>query len=132
MTAKATKKKPAKPAARTGKKSGAKSGARKKNAGTFKKGKDPRRGRGPKPGTGGRPPDEFKRRMRELASSKEAEEYLERCLRGEFGPKFFLAARQDVADRGYGKPVQAHEVSGTDGEPIEVAVTHRIIDASAD
>lgn len=34
----------------------------------FAKGGDPRQGRGPAPGTGGRPPDAFKRRAQELAN----------------------------------------------------------------
>lgn len=87
--------------------------------------------KGNTPGTG-RPPDEFKQRMRELTTRKDVETYLERCLKGEFGPKFFLSAWREMRDSGYGKPVQAHEVSGADGAPIEVAVTHRIVDASAD
>ena len=52
---------------------------------------------------GGRPPNLFKQKMRELASLESAEEYLERCITGEFGPKFFLAAYQYVTEQGYGK-----------------------------
>ena len=71
---------------------------------------------------GGRPLNEFKARMRELADSEAVEAYLRRCLAGEFGPKFFLAARQQAKEDGYGKAVQAVEIGGTDGGPLDVTV----------
>lgn len=86
--------------------------------GAFKPGSDARRGRGPKPGSGGRPPDEFKARMQGLASNESVEGYLTRCLNGEFGPKFFLGALGYVTDRGYGKAAQP--ISGSAGEPLEI------------
>ena len=52
---------------------------------------------------GGRPPDEFKRRMAELASSDEALEYLRECLRGDHGGKVAVTAHKHVSERGYGK-----------------------------
>ena len=66
-----------------------------RNGGTLRRGN---------PGNnGGRPSNDFKDKMRELASLESAEEYLERCIKGEFGPKFFLAAYQYVTEQGYGK-----------------------------
>ena len=41
--------------------------------------------------------------MRQLASSDEAFDYLEQCVRGEYGPAIFLAAHKCVTERGYGK-----------------------------
>jgi hypothetical protein len=90
-------------------KSGAKSG---KKPGTFKKGGDPRQGRGPKPGTGGRPPDEFRQLMREMVNRKKALGFLERCIDGEFGPRFHVQAVQYATDRAYGKASQPVEMSG--------------------
>jgi hypothetical protein len=66
--------------------------------------------RGSKPGNTpgtGRPPDEFKRRMREIATQQEVEEYFDRCIKGKFGPAFHLKALEHAADRGYGRPTQS-------------------------
>lgn len=70
--------------------------------GKLKRGSQP----GGTPGPG-RPPDEFKRRMRELATLEDVETYFGRCVRGEFGPVFHLKALEFAADRGYGKPTQS-------------------------
>lgn len=79
--------------------------------------------RGGVPGNkGGRPPNEFKQKMRELASREDVEAYFERCLQGEFGPKFYLAARQSAIEQGYGKAVQAVELGARDGEPLSLTV----------
>ena len=66
-----------------------------RNGGTLRRGNPGNRG--------GRPSNDFKNKMRELASLESAEDYLERCIKGEFGPKFFLAAYQYVTEQGYGK-----------------------------
>lgn len=58
--------------------------------------------------------------MREITSQKNVEAYLRKCLRGDFGPKFFLAALNYTTDRGYGKAAQPMEHSGPNGKPIEV------------
>jgi hypothetical protein len=71
---------------------------------------------------GGRPPDEFKRRMAEMASSDAALSYLEECLTGTHGPEVALRAQQYAADRGYGKPSQPVEHTGKDGEPLRVEI----------
>lgn len=54
-------------------------------------------------GGSGRPPDEFKRRMRELASSEASIAYLEQCINGVHGPKAAASAREYATERGYGK-----------------------------
>jgi hypothetical protein len=55
----------------------------------------------------GRPPNEFMMQMRQLATLPEAEAYTQRCILGEFGPKFHIEARKWAADRGYGKAAQS-------------------------
>lgn len=79
---------------------------------------------GGKPGNrgGGRPPDEFNRRMRELASSEAALAYLEECLTGVHGPKAHASAMAFAAERGYGKVPQALEHTGKDGAPLVVRI----------
>lgn len=52
---------------------------------------------------GGRTPDEFKKRMREIASSEAALKYLEECIHGDHGPKAAASARAYATERGYGK-----------------------------
>lgn len=83
----------------------------------FAKGADARRGRGPKPGTGGRPPNEFKDHMQALASGADVDAYLRKCLAGDFGPKFFLSALAYATDRGYGKAPQSVDVTAYDFNP---------------
>lgn len=112
-------------------KSGKKSGKR-KQPGAFKKGGDPRQGRGPKKGApnAGRPPDEFKRRMQAIASKDETLAYLDELTtkargrgksRAGADPQTFLKAFKETADRGYGKAVQPIEHAGPDGGPIPLA-----------
>ena len=68
---------------------------------------------------GGRPTDEFKRRMRELASRDKTFAYLDECLSGKHGPQVFLSAFQLASDRAYGKvPNAAQEPS--DMEPLTI------------
>lgn len=70
---------------------------------------------------GGRPPNEFKAAMRALADREDIRAYTERCLKGEFGPKFHMHALAYVTDRGYGKAAQP--VVGADGEsPLKMIV----------
>ena len=66
---------------------------------------------GPNDGNGGgRPPDEFKRRMREIASNDDALDFLRACANGEFGAQFAIKAQEYAAERGYGKEIQ--EIKG--------------------
>ena len=68
---------------------------------------------------GGRPPNAFKQKMRELASLESAEQYLEDCITGKYGPKFFLKAYQYVTEQGYGKATQFVEtVDRTPRAPV--------------
>lgn len=90
----------------------------------FAKGKDGRRGRGPKKNApnAGRPPSEFKRLMQGIASRADAITRL-RKLTGtnkSVSDEVFLKAFKESADRGYGKAVQPLEHSGPDGDPIPV------------
>lgn len=71
--------------------------------GKLRKGSAPGTNRG---GTG-RPPSDFMLNMRALATLPEAEAYTQRCILGEFGPKFHIEARKWAADRGYGKAAQS-------------------------
>ena len=59
---------------------------------------------------GGRRPEEFKRQMRELASSPAAIEYLRGCVHGEYGPAAAIAAWRLIVERGYGKVAPQSEV----------------------
>jgi hypothetical protein len=68
----------------------------------------------------GRPSDEFKRRMREIASSNEALAFLEACVRGDHGPRIAIAAHRHVSERGYGKVLQ--EVGATSMTPLNVEI----------
>lgn len=82
--------------------------ARKTIGRPFKKGGDPRQGRGPRPGTGGRPRDEWKAALRELVSSDAALERLGAILADPTHPQF-LRAMEFAAERGFGKEAQALE-----------------------
>lgn len=101
-----------------GDKSGAKSGKRR---GTFTGKDDPRNGRGPKKGApnAGRPPSEFKQAMRQLADRGAVRQRLEHLTSAKNkDADLFLRAFKETADRGYGKPAQAVELSGPDGGPV--------------
>jgi hypothetical protein len=69
--------------------------------------------RGGTPGNkGGRPPDEFKAIMRELASSAERMEHARKILDNPDHPHF-LNAWKFVTEQGYGKAKETVEHSGT-------------------
>lgn len=57
----------------------------------------------------GRPPDEFKHKMREMASRDDVLAYLDECLRGEHGAKAAISAHRHITERGYGKVPQTIE-----------------------
>jgi hypothetical protein len=76
---------------------------------------------------GGRPPDEFRRRMAELVNQEGVEEYLEECLRGTHGAKPFVAALQHCTAYGYGKPTQKvewHDKTPGTRSPRELAAEY--------
>lgn len=69
---------------------------------------------------GGRTKDEFRARMRELASGDDALEYLRACLAGVHGPKAHTSAMAFAAEHGYGKPAQPLE--GDPNKPISIRI----------
>jgi hypothetical protein len=71
---------------------------------------------------GGRPPDEFKRRMREIASSDEALAYLTDCAKGLHGPKAAASAQAYASERGYGKEPSVTKITGDDSAPLTIRV----------
>lgn len=71
---------------------------------------------------GGRTKDEFKARMRELASSDAALDFLGAALRGEHGPKAHASAMAFAAEHGYGKATETVEMTGAAGGPLELTV----------
>lgn len=71
---------------------------------------------------GGRPADEFKAKMRELASSEATLTYLQRCIEGKEGPKAAASALAFAAERGYGKEAQVTKVVGDAVEPLVIKV----------
>lgn len=87
-----------------------------------------KRGRGPKKGApkAGRPPDEFKAMLAELASREATLDAVRRILEDPSHPQF-LRAMEFATERGYGKVAQAVEHTGAAGAPLEVLVTRRLI-----
>ena len=79
---------------------------------------------------GGRPPQEFRERMRQLISRDDVEAYFEECLTGKHGPKIHVAALAYASDRGYGKAAQP--IVGEDGGPVRTTVTLRMVKAKTD
>lgn len=70
---------------------------------------------------GGRPKDEFKARMRELASGAETEAALQTILNDSQHPHY-MKALAFAAEHGYGKPTDHVEMSGVGGGPLEMTV----------
>jgi len=60
---------------------------------------------------GGRTPDEFRRKMAELASRDDVLDYLSQCLEGKYGARAAVAAHKHVSERGYGREVQPISVT---------------------
>ena len=83
-----------------------------------------KRGRGPAPGSpnAGRPPDEWKAKLRELASRENVLAHIQTVL--DSGPEhpFFAKALEYVTEHGYGKATQHIEQSGA--STLEVIVRH--------
>ena len=71
---------------------------------------------------GGRPPDEFRAKMRELASLPEVEDYFAACIKGEHGPMIAMRAKEYADERGYGKEAQVTKVVGDAVEPLIIKV----------
>ena len=83
-----------------------------------------KRGRGPAPGApnAGRPPDEWKAKLRELASRENVLAHIQTVL--DAGPEhpFFAKALEYVTEYGYGKATQHIEQTGSN--TLEVIVRH--------
>ena len=96
------------------------------NSGTFQKGADPRRGRGPAKGApnAGRPPSEFKEWCKALLNDDTNREQVEKVLANADHPAY-KEMWKAIADRAHGKPSQAVELTGKDGEAIEHV--HRVL-----
>ncbi len=84
----------------------------------------PGKGRGPKPGApnAGRPPDEWKAKLREMASRDEVLAHVNSVLLQ--GPEhpFFDKALQYVTDHGYGKAASSVDVT-SGGEKLAPSQT---------
>jgi hypothetical protein len=95
-----------------------------RSTGSFRRGHDPRRGRGPRKGTAnaGRPPLAWRQALRELADRPAILRHLQEAL--DVGPAHsdgFWEALKYCTLNGYGRPVQP--VSGPHGEsPLEAPV----------
>lgn len=88
-------------------------------SGTFAEGDDPRRGKGPPKGSGGRPPNKFKQDCSDLTDTvilTKAQKYLR--AKTPKDPAWRWCA-QFVADYGKGKPTQHLDVTSRHEETIE-------------
>lgn len=90
-----------------------------------KGGKDPRQGRGPKPGApnAGRPPNWFKLEMERIGTRPEVFARLRRLTSSsaKVPDDMFLRAFKEITDRWRGKAVQPLEHAGPEGGPIPIA-----------
>jgi len=98
-------------------------GVKKVGGRPFAVGADPRRGNGPAKGApnAGRPRDEWKARLRAMASKDQVLDHVESAL--DMGPAhpFFEKALAYVTDHGYGRASQSLDVT-TGGEPLTLRV----------
>ncbi|MGI9077580.1 MAG: hypothetical protein ACR2G6_09665 [Gemmatimonadaceae bacterium] len=85
----------------------------------FVRGADSRRGCGPRKGApnAGRPPDEFKEYCRRLLATPGVDKEIESVLQDSSHPAY-AAMWKTVADRAYGRAVQAVELTGRDGASV--------------
>ncbi|MCA3247413.1 MAG: hypothetical protein ING29_13150 [Azospirillum sp.] len=79
--------------------------------------------KGKSPNPGGRPKDAFGLAKEARKHGPDAIKVLVSLMKSEDqAGKTRVAAAQVLLDRGYGKPIQAHEVTGKDGAPIQFNV----------
>jgi hypothetical protein len=96
----------------------------------FAKGDDPRRGKGPPKGSGGRPRNEFRERIRDLLNSDKVKQAVQKVIENPDHPQF-TALYSKLLVQAHGNPAQQVEHTGEEGGPIEIAVTHEVIDPLA-
>lgn len=88
--------------------------------GGFKPGDDPRRGHGPKPGTGGRPRDEFYDWLRSIVYDPRVRARYEAIMLLSPDPDLFLKALKFGDERLHGKPTQPVDFGGNGDEDVEI------------
>ncbi len=93
----------------------------------FQPGPDPRRGRGPKKGTDGRPRNEFKQELRALASDDAVLRRLRAILWQCTDPTTWLRALAFATEHGYGKAIQP--ITAARDESAEVDELRKMSDA---
>jgi hypothetical protein len=94
----------------------------------FQKGHDPRRNTtkaGP-----GRPRNEFRERIRDLLNSDKVKQAVQKVIENPDHPQF-TALYSKLLVQAHGNPAQQVEHTGEEGGPIEIAVTHEVIDPLA-
>lgn len=90
-------------------------------SGTFQKGDDPRRGRGPAKGHGGRPPIVFKMACSDLTDNQvlpKVQTYLE-STKADPSDSSWRWCAQFVADYGKGKPTQHVDVTSRHEDALD-------------
>lgn len=87
----------------------------------FKKGFDPKRGKGGVRPNSGRPKDETREIFQKIIRDSGMYEKLAKMIQEETGEMFLKASRLAL-EYGVGKPAQALEVSGKDGQPVQWSV----------
>ena len=70
---------------------------------------------------GGRPPDAFRARMRELLDRPSVDRFLTECLNGDHGEWAYFKALEFAAERGEGKVPNVTKLQGG-GEPLEIVI----------
>lgn len=79
-------------------------------------------GRGPKKGTGGRPPDQFTKFLHDLLYDDACKERLRAIFLSDSDNDRFLRAVMWAVERLYGKPAQRLEHGTAEGETIRVTL----------
>ena len=75
---------------------------------------------------GGRPPDEFRARLRAMVSREDRMVVVETVLRDKKSPHWINAWKY-ATEHGYGKPPQPVTLATEEGRPLEIAITRRIV-----
>ena len=91
----------------------------------------PGAGGGPQPGSG-RPPNAFRKALRDLVDREKVHKHLLAVL--EAGPNHpqFLDVLKYTTEHGYGKAGQSLEVTGAEGGPVQTQVLIKVVQPDAD